>query len=97
MDVSRVSPINVEQVSRPVPAPAAAGTGFGELLSNVVEQVNDKQLAAQDAIRDFAAGKIENVHDVMLAEVEAEISFKMLAQTRNKIVEAYKEIMRMDI
>jgi flagellar hook-basal body complex protein FliE len=37
------------------------------------------------------------VHDVMLAEVESDMSFRMLLQTRNKLVEAYKEIMRMQI
>ena len=54
-------------------------------------------MKAEEAVKALAAGKIENVHEVMLAEVEADLSFKMLAQTRNKLVEAYKEVMRMQI
>ena len=83
---------NIGAVGATVP-----GSGFGDLLSTAVDQVNDKQLAASAALRDFATGKAENVHDVMLTAAEAEISFKMLTQTRNKLVEAYKEIMRMDV
>jgi len=71
--------------------------GFGELLGKFVDDVNDKQLNAQEAVKSFAAGKTENVHDVILAAAEADISFKMLLQTRNKLVEAYKEIMRMEV
>lgn len=76
------------------PSPSA---GFGDLLTSAIDKVNDKQLIAQDAIKSLAAGNADNVHEVVLAEVDAEISFKMLAQTRNKLVEAYKEIMRMDV
>jgi len=84
------------QLIRPAPRrPQAAG--FARLLEKAIDQVNDKQLKADQALKDFALGKIENVHDLMLAEVEADTSFRMLAQARNKLVEAYKEIMRMQI
>ena len=97
MDIGRISPaLMPKTIATPAPA-QNAGPGFGDILGSAVDAVNDKQLTAQQAVLDFATGKAENVHDVMLAEVEADISFKMLSQTRNKLVEAYKEIMRMDI
>jgi len=83
----------------PIPAPQAqpAGGGFGELVGKMIDSVNEKQLNAQNVMNDFAAGKVENVHDVVLAEAEADLSMQMLLTTRNKLVEAYKEIMRMDV
>ena len=83
-------------------SPAAGGAaskpgGFVELFGKMVDEVNDKQLAAEQAVRDLASGRTESVHDVMIAEAEAEISFRLLSQTRNKLVDAYKEIMRMQI
>ena len=97
MEIGRIAPtLTPKTIATPVPA-QTPGPGFGDVLGSAVDAVNDKQLAAQQAVLDFATGKAENVHDVMLAEVEADISFKMLSQTRNKLVEAYKEIMRMDV
>ena len=97
MEIARIAPaLTPKTAAMPAP-PQNVGPGFRDILGSAIDTVNDKQLAAQQAITDFAAGKADNVHDVMLAEVEADISFKMLAQTRNKLVEAYKEIMRMDV
>ena len=79
------------------PAERGSAKGFVDLLARMVDIANDRQLKAEQGVKDFAAGKIENVHEVMLAETEADLSFKMLLQTRNKLVEAYKEIMRMQI
>jgi len=79
------------------PTPGSDNTEFVGELRRLIDGVNDKQLKAEAAVKDFAAGKIENVHEVMLIEAEADISFRMLLQARNKFVEAYKEIMRMQI
>lgn len=67
------------------------------MLGEQIAKVNEKQLHAEQAVADFATGKEQNVHTVIIAETEAELSLKMLAQVRNQLVEAYKEIMRMQI
>ncbi|MFQ5752664.1 MAG: flagellar hook-basal body complex protein FliE, partial [bacterium] len=41
--------------------------------------------------------KVENVHEVMIAMSKAEVSFKFMMETRNKLIDAYKEIMRMQV
>ena len=97
MEIGRISPALMPKTTAMPPPAQNIGPGFRDILGSAVDAVNDKQLTAQQAVENFAAGKADNVHDVMLAEVEADISFKMLAQTRNKLVEAYKEIMRMDV
>ena len=70
---------------------------FKDTLGKVVNDVNDMQVKADKAIEDFATGKIENMHEVMISMKKAEMSFQFLMETRNKLVEAYKEVSRMQV
>jgi flagellar hook-basal body complex protein FliE len=97
MKVTQISGPAPNELQRAVRPTQGSSAEFVSLLDKFVGDVNDRQMKAEEAVRALAAGKIENVHDVMLAEVEADLSFRMLAQTRNKLVEAYREVMRMQI
>ena len=68
-----------------------------DTFNNYVSEVNDLQVKAGESIENFATGKVENVHEVMIAMSKAEVSFKFMMETRNKLVDAYKEIMRMQV
>jgi len=81
---------------RPAP-PKTAADGFGTMVNGLVDQVNLVQHEASDAIAQFATGDGENLHEVMLAVSKADVSFKFLMETRNKLVEAYQEVMRMQL
>ncbi len=74
-----------------------SGPSFKETISNFVNEVNDLQLKAGESIENFASGEVENVHEVMIAMSKAEVSFKFMMETRNKLVDAYKEIIKMPI
>ena len=73
------------------------GVSFKETVSNFVNEVNDLQVKAGESVENFATGKVENVHEVMIAMSKAEVSFKFMMETRNKLIDAYKEIMRMQV
>jgi flagellar hook-basal body complex protein FliE len=73
------------------------GKGFLDLLNQSLEQVNTDQLNADSAVKDMVAGKNKNIHETMLALQKADLSLKTAMQVRNKILEAYKEIMRMQV
>jgi len=73
------------------------GVGFKETVSNFVNEVNDMQVKAGESVENFATGKVENVHEVMIAMSKAEVSFKFMMETRNKLIDAYKEIIRMQV
>jgi len=75
----------------------AGGQGFAELLRGFIEDVNQKQIAADQAITAFLKGEVANVHDVMVALEEARLALEMTVQVRNKLLDAYREIMRMQI
>lgn len=77
---------------------ASQGTGsFFQALEKTMEEVNQNQLAADEAIKDVVAGKSKNLHEAMLSLQKADLSLKTMMQVRNKILEAYKEIMRMQV
>lgn len=70
---------------------------FSEMLATSLTDVNNMQLEANKAIQKLASGQTKNIHETMLAVENAEIAFKTMNQVRMKVIEAYKEIMRMQM
>jgi len=73
------------------------GENFGELLTSQVEKLNTTQLSADQMVSDFAAGKTDDLHNVMIGVEEARLSMELAVQVRNKIIEAYKELTQMQL
>ncbi len=73
------------------------GSSFMDALQNSMEEVNANQLEADGAVKDLIAGKTKNLHETMLQLQKADLSLKTMMQVRNKILEAYKEIMKMQV
>jgi flagellar hook-basal body complex protein FliE len=78
------------------------GTGetsktFGEFLQDSLTKVNSLQQEANVAMEKLASGESQNLHETLLAVEKAEISFKMMNQIRSKVLDAYREIMKMQI
>lgn len=77
--------------------PTKGEKSFGQILSTSIEEVNRLQGEANKAIEDLAMGETKNIHETMIALEKAEISFKLMLQVRNKILDAYHEVMRMSV
>lgn len=75
----------------------ASGESFGSYLKNSFNEVN--QLLGQADVKssEMAVGKAENLHDAMITFEKADTAFKLLVQVRNRAIEAYQEIMRMQV
>jgi flagellar hook-basal body complex protein FliE len=98
MDIIPLGPVQNGKIDQQFEkAEQKNGAGFKETISSYVNEVNDLQVKAGESIENFATGKVENVHEVMIAMSKAEVSFKFMMETRNKLVDAYKEIMRMQV
>jgi flagellar hook-basal body complex protein FliE len=76
---------------------SSAKSGFGDIMKSTIQQVNQMQNTGEQAIQQLNTGKAESLHEVMIAVEEADISLKMLVQMRNKALQAYEEVMRMQI
>lgn len=79
-------------------ASASAGNiSFADTLKNAIDKVNDLQVASDKAIQNLATGRTDNVADVMIASERADIALKLMVQVRNKIIDAYQEVMKMQV
>lgn len=91
-------------VATPPVAPATGdaaapqgGNSFGALLGSLLSQVNQQQLGAQAAERSLATGQARDVGQVMVISEQARLSLDLTIAVRNKLLEAYQEIMRMPL
>lgn len=72
-------------------------TSFGETLSRAITDVNALQTEAGRQAEKLVSGEAVDLHEVMIAAEKARTSFDLLMEIRNKTVEAYREIMRMQV
>lgn len=73
------------------------GAAFRSILSDSIQQVQNYQATAGKAIEGFLSGENENLHEVALAAQKAELSLDLFLQVRNKLVQAYQEVMRLQV
>ena len=71
--------------------------GFDNLLGNFVKEVNGKQMAAADTVTGLLSGQNVPLHQAMISMEEASVSFQLMVEVRNKLLEGYQELMRMQI
>ena len=87
-------------IPRMMPAPAAVkpqpGGSFGNLLKDAVQQMNDVEKNSQGELQKFLSNE-SDLHSVMISLEKADLSFQMMMQVRNKIVQAYQEIMKSQV
>jgi len=78
------------------PARSPSG-GFGAVLGSAIDRVELSQTAAAQSAERFLSGEGEELHETALAVQRAELEFELFLQVRNKVVQAYQEIMRMQV
>ncbi len=72
-------------------------SSFKEMLKESIEEVNKLQLEAQQTMEDLASGKEKDIQHAMMTLQKADLSLRTMMEVRNKLVEAYQEIMRMQV
>ncbi len=94
-----ISPISLPGVAAipSVKGPSGAGGDFQSIFAGAIRQVESAQANAGKAVESFLSGDGGELHTTALATQTAELSMEMFLQTRNKIVNAYQEIMRMQL
>lgn len=70
---------------------------FAETLNEAVKSVNQLQKSSDKAAQDLATGRTDNVAEVVLAAEKADVALRVMVQVRNKIIDAYNEIMKMQV
>jgi flagellar hook-basal body complex protein FliE len=79
------------------PGGKEAGKSFGNVLQGIMKDINKLQLNADEAIAKVQLDNTGSIHEAMIALEKADLSFRTMMQVRNKILDAYQEIMRMQV
>ncbi len=102
--MNKISQIN-KQIA-PIKLPDAQDAGksqqkkevnFEQTLKKFIEDVDQAQKFAGESVEKLMTGEIKDIHDVMIAVEKAGTSFELMMEIRNKMIDAYREIMRMQI
>ncbi|MEW6269007.1 MAG: flagellar hook-basal body complex protein FliE [Thermodesulfobacteriota bacterium] len=90
-------PAEVAEAAKPAAGAKPAERGFAAVLEDSLSEVNRLQQKADASISALATGGKASLHETMIAMEEASVAFKLMMQVRNKIVEAYQEVMRIQV
>ena len=74
---------------------SAQNNDFAEVLKSSLDKVNDLQSERSQLVSSFASGENQNVHELMISMQKAGVAMNMTAAVRNKVMEAYKELTRL--
>lgn len=100
MDIQRLSALislDSPQKAQGVTTEPQQGPSFGEMLETAIQQVEQDQKNANTAAVQLASGETTDIAQVMIASERANLSLGLALQVRNKMIEAYQEIMRMPL
>ncbi len=82
---------------RAAPGQHVGTEGFGQMLDGLVSTVSTKQTAANDLTRRVLLGETDQLHQSVISMQEASVAFGLMVEVRNKLVDSYQELMRMQV
>lgn len=93
-----VSPVNnLQKTDKIEKTPAESQTNFAEMLKATINNVNDAQAESELKTDALAKGEIDDLHEVMIAGQKASILTETTVQVQRKVIDAYNEVMRMQV
>jgi flagellar hook-basal body complex protein FliE len=97
--IGQVNPnLQVPEIRVPQKAhKAAQGPSFGEVLKDAISAVNEVQQQSDLQVQKLMTGESQDLHETLIAVQKADLTFQTMMQVRNKILQAYNEIMRMPV
>lgn len=96
-NINFLLPNRLDTVSSSQEKKPEASVDFSSMLKDALKDVNGAQLEADDAVQKVLSGETKDIHSTMIALQKADVSLKMMLEVRNKIMEAYQEVMRTQI
>lgn len=88
------APEQLVQIAR---SPDVEKSGFGSMVEKALGEVNQQLLTSQTDLQQMAVGEVQNLHQVMIRLEESRLSFQLMLQVRSRLLEAYQDIMRMQV
>lgn len=97
LNVASTTPLQHIHTTKQVKTPYEAQQSFANVLKNAINEVNDYQIQSDQMTNKLIRGENVELHDVMIAAQKASITLNATVEVRNKVIDAYQEIMRMNI
>lgn len=97
------NPVSLSGLTLPLPrevgasASEAGGASFANVMDQLLGSAVQSDQRAEAAVRDLAAGQTDNLHGVLLQVAQADLSFRLILEIRNRLSDAYQEIMKMQV
>jgi flagellar hook-basal body complex protein FliE len=98
-----IDPVSLSQVTQPLSTEARAGSteassgSFPKMLNQLLDNATQSHQSAEAAVRQMALGQTDNLHEVMLQMAQADLSFHLILEIRNRLTDAYQEVMKMQM
>ncbi|MDL4840058.1 flagellar hook-basal body complex protein FliE [Aquibacillus rhizosphaerae] len=89
--------LSLQNTTQTKPTVAEAQNEFSSSLKNAIEQLNEVQVASDKKTEALANGQIDDLHDVMIASQKSSIALQTAVEVQRKGIDAYNEIMRMQV
>ena len=108
----QISPISHEMLAQANAATSAATSaasvttsvtagnpvdGFGSMITQGLQQVNQQLMTTQTDMQTLATGDVQNLHQIMIRMEDTRLSFQLMMQVRNRLLESYQDIMKMQV
>ena len=97
-ELQQLNQVNTETGLQSSPSVSSGGgANFANMLGNMVNEVAQKQADAGSAVTGLLSGQNVSLHQAMISMEEANVSFQMMVEVRNRLLDSYQELMRMQI
>lgn len=96
-EIDLEKPMTIQGTQGSQATQATGGGSFDNVLGRLVQDVNSKQVEAANTVKEMMAGGKVSLHQAMISMQEANVSFQLMVEVRNKLLESYQEIMRMQL
>ena len=95
--ISQTGRIASPIIDKTTPTDRVTAPGFSEMFEKFVRGVDHKKKVSAKETQDLILGKSDNIHDAVVKSEESKVAFNLMIEVRNKLVDSYKELMRMQV
>jgi flagellar hook-basal body complex protein FliE len=93
----RTNGVEFVPIDKTSPTDRVTAPGFSNMFENFIKGVDQKKKISARETQDLILGRSDNIHEAVVKSQEAGVAFNLMIEVRNKLVESYKELMRMQV
>lgn len=96
-ETQQINAVDFVPIDKTSPTDRVTAPGFSQMFESFVKGVDQKKKISARETQDLILGKSDNIHEAVVKSQEAGVAFNLMIEVRNKLVESYKELMRMQV